>query len=216
MDRNTFIEKVLKVKESILNVGGEIYSFDIGEPVSQELIRELESLYCLKFPVDFVDMCTLVAGRVDISWSLYHDKGRALNRRLSFSQKAYPIFGGELRWNIEAYFSEYKQKIHGNPCNNPELVGKLHLFDVPNGAMVMFDISNPSVEKPVVYLGHDDCTEGPQQLAPSFKDYVFSLLDIGLVGSEMEQMGYFINQTRGGIDLDLPATQEWRKTIGLA
>lgn len=210
------MKKVFKVKETILNIGGEIFSFNIGEPVSQELISELESLYCLKFPVDFVNMCTSVAGKVDISWGLYNDKGRKLNARLSFLQKAFPIFGGELRWNIEAYLSEYEQKIHRNPCNDPELVGKLHLFDVPNGAMVMFDILSPTSEKPVVYLGHDDGIEGPLQLAPSFKEYISNLLDIGLVGSEIEQMGYFINKTKGGIDLNLPATQEWRKIIGLA
>lgn len=215
MDRMTLISNANQIREAILSVGGEFDTFSIGDPVPVDFFNGLSERYHVDFPADFVDIATNIAGSLDISWSLSKAKGDELNKKLSFLIGGDEIFGGELKWNAEQYYEEEIQRIYRNPYHNPGLIEKLHLFTVPNGDMVLFDLSSQSNQKPIIYFSHEEYKKNPPQLAPSFKDYVISLFAIGWVGSEIWQSAYFINEVSGGLDATLPASQEWRKAIGI-
>ncbi len=215
MDRESFIENATKIKDAILKIGGSVTAFEIGEPTTGQQINHIQNLYQTDLPEDFIDFCTSVSGAVNISWSLFNSKGREINEGLHFVKKLCPIYSGAMNWNIESYLSETERNIYSNPCNDPELIGKLHLFDVPNGDMVMFDLSVKGSQKPVVYLKHDEICVPPLQLAPNFELYIKNLLAVGLVGSEWDQIAYFIDQEKQCIDPTLPSAQEWRQAIGL-
>lgn len=215
MNRESFIKNASKVKDTILAVGGTIHSFEVGEPATLEFFDELQSIYGIEFPKDFVKIATSIAGKVNITWSLFNDKGRELNKKLSFARNKSSIFGGELRWDVEAYLGKRVQALYHNFNNISELAGKLYLSEVSNGDLIMFDITGPLATKPIVYFRHDEDYDTLPQLAISFETYVCNLMEIALVGSEIEQIEYFINNNKGGIDPEHPAAVEWRNSIGL-
>lgn len=221
MDRATFIARLEQIKTAVLKLDAKIYSWEIGEPASMETVRTIEEKYQIKLPADFVEMVTRVAGMVDITWGIDENE---------LFWKQYPQFQnivtGALQWNIEHYLSEKEYEGYRYYTTHWEdMRGLLDFADVPNGDMLLFNLAYPEAKKPVVYLNHDGEYSFPVQLAESFGDYVESLLQIGLVGSEIWSLEKFIQPEPeeidgkpcdpGAIDPACAYALAWRKVIGL-
>ena len=220
MNRQTFITQLEQIKKSVLNLGAKIYDWEIGEPISMEIICKIEEKYQVKLPADFVEMATQIAGMVDICWVLEDD---------SFWEK-YPqlqsINSGALSWNIERYLDEKVYQGYQYYTSHWEDMRELMDFaEVPNGEMLLFNLAYPGDKKPVVYLNHDGEYTYPVQLAASFQEYVESLLKIGLVGNEIWQLEKFIQPEPeekdgkpcepGAIDPECAYALKWRKILNL-
>lgn len=221
MDRATFIARLDQIKAVVSKLDAKIYSWEIGEPASVEIVCAIEKKYKIKLPTDFVEMITKVAGKVNIIWSVHENK--------SF-RKQHPQFrelsSGVLRWDIEHYLSEKEYQGYLYYTSHWEnMRGLLDFAEVPNGDMILFNLANAGEKKPVVYLNHDGLYSYPVQLAECFGDYVESLLQIGLVGNEIWQLEKFIQPepeekdgkpcVAGAIDPECNYALAWRKLIGL-
>lgn len=220
MDRATFITKLDQIKVVASKLDAKIYSWEIGEPASVEIICAIEKKYKIKLPTDFVEMITKVAGKVNIEWGFDDDN----------FWKQYPQFqsinGGTLQWDIEHYLSEKEYQGYLYYTSHWEdMRGLLDFAEVSNGDMILFNLANAGEKKPVVYLNHDGLYSYPVQLAECFGDYVESLLQIGLVGNEIWQLEKFIQPEpeekngkpciAGAIDPECNYALAWRKLIGL-
>ncbi len=221
MDRTTLITRLERIKTAVSKLDAEIFSWEIGEPASMETVYAIEEKYRLKLPADFARMVTEVAGKVNIVWDLYKNQ--------SF-WKQYPQFegisSGELQWDIEHYLSEKEyQGYQYYTTHWEDMRGLLDFAEVSNGDKLLFNLACPGEKKPVVYLNHDGEYTYPVRLAESFEDYVESLLQIGLVGSEIWQLEKFIQPEPeekdgkpcepGAIDPACDYALAWRKAIGL-
>ncbi len=221
MDRSTFLTRLEQIKAAVIKLDGKIYGWEIGEPASMETVRAVEEKYKLTLPADFVAAVSQIAGRVNITWSIYESK--------SFWQQ-YPnlqsISSGALTWDIEQYLSE--KAYHGYQYYTTHwenMRGLLDFAEVPNGDMLLFNLAHPGSKKPVVYLNHDGLYTYPVQLAESFEAYLESLLQIGLVGGEIWQLEKFIQpepeelggkpSAPGVIDPECPFALAWRTAAGL-
>ena len=221
MDRTTFIARLDQIKAAVSKLDAKIYSWEVGEPASIEIVCAIEEKYKIKLPTDFVEIITKVAGKVNIIWSVHENK--------SF-RKQHPQFrelsGGVLQWDIEHYLSEKEYQGYQYYTTHWEnMRGLLDFAEVPNGDMILFNLAHPGEKKPVVYLNHDGLYSYPVRLAESFGDYVESLLQIGLVGNEIWQLEKFIQPepeekegepcVPGAIDPECTYALAWRGLIGL-
>ncbi|MCI8422222.1 MAG: SMI1/KNR4 family protein [Lawsonibacter sp.] len=221
MERDIFLSRLEKIREAVQAMGGEVYRWEVGPPAPMETVRRIEEEYQRKLPADFVAMATQVAGAVDLRWSIHKIEVKYPQFR--------DIFSGELEWNVDRYLEE-KELAFYQFCQStkerPQLRGKLQLHEVPNGDIHLFDLDAPREKKPIVYLNHDGEYYYPVQLAENFSDYVESLLQIGLVGSEIWQLKKFIQPEPveedemppgpSAIDPACPYALAWRKVMGLA
>ena len=113
MNRDNFLEALNIIKERVLAANGEIFDFEIGEPVSRELIDEIEHKYGVPFPADFVRFLTTIAGKVDISWGIYTDDWFKRGQQLPFNCPD----NGRLYWDAEQYFRGEIEWYTQNPRN---------------------------------------------------------------------------------------------------
>ena len=211
MNRDNFLEALNIIKERVLAENGEIFNFEIGEPVSRELIDEIERKYGVPFPADFVRFLTTIAGKVDISWGIYTDDWFKRGQQLPFNCPD----NGRLYWDAEQYFRGEIEWYTQNPRNLPFLHQKLLLSQVGNGDLILFDLAPAESKKPIVYCSHDADYEGLPQVAACFENYVESLLKLGLVGDDFYNLEPFLNFETGSIDAEQPNAVAWRKLFGL-
>lgn len=210
MTREKFINTLETIREKVLRAGGEVHSFEIGEPASKELLSQIEEKYAMQFPSDFAYFLTNIAGKVDVSWTISTEEWWKRCEKLEYSQ---PVCGC-LHWDINGYLEDDIYFYFENPRNLDFLNDKLYLSGVDNGDILFFDFSAPKTQKPIVYFSHDASCEGLPQLAPSFEAYIDALLELGLVGDDFCEMEPYITEEKGGLDTACPAALEWRAFFG--
>ena len=139
MDRTTFIARLDQIKAAVSKLDAKIYSWEVGEPASIEIVCVIEEKYKIKLPTDFVEIITKVAGKVNIIWSVHENK---LFRKQHSQFRE--LSSGVLQWDIEHYLSEKEYQGYQYYTTHWEnMRGLLDFAEVPNGDMILFNLAHP-------------------------------------------------------------------------
>ena len=202
-----FRNKLSELRDDVQRMGGEVSSFQIGEPAEERTIQDIEKVLKLSLPEDMKAFFSQIAAHVDFDYSI---SWKDLFRGVEFSkEEGERLFSGTLKWNLRnlpSYRKDQRSQVKSLRDQRTKkyiIQSWLHslIFSpIFNGDALAVDMS--SAEKmrgKVIYLDHE-CTEHHDTvIANNFTQYVCNAIELYCVGPEIWSIVEFLDGYDGGL-----------------
>jgi len=200
--------------EAIDKISGEVQALSFEPPATEKEVVIIQDQLGFEVPNSLKEVLIDFSRKVEFRW--FMPKDYALEGELS------QIFSGELHWSLEwlVQFNEnkndWRDKVFPNKEEPYDAVwhDKLAFHEVGNGDYLAIDLSLPGQE-PVVYLSHDNGAGHGLEMAPNFKDFIFSSSRLGCVGAEDWQWLPFVVEGTRYINPDCENAKKFRDALGV-
>jgi len=209
-----WLNRMKTMRAFCLSQNGTAEPLEIHRAASSDEVQAFEAQNNIRLPEPFRKTLLEFASGITFDW--YFDDS---HERPDFAPE-----WGRCDWTLEgtevftrAMFMDLMgyefgdDEIYKTYCGSGEV--KINFLVVPNGDMLMLELSGNGDNAPVLYVDHEQ-GDPAQVLAPDFVSFMDRWTLLGCIGPENWEMEPYLGE--GGLDPENHTSLAWRRWCGLA